>query len=161
MSSRRRTALALLAAFLGVVIAAAITYGTSQLVRQHIGLASEPLTAGRTLLPATASAPAKHRAAASTPKRAPSVKAPPASAPASRSTAQPAQPAPATTAPEAPRQVAPSTSGERPAAGAPAPRSSEPTTVETQEAARTRSGGGQNSGQTTREAADTHTHADD
>ena len=36
-----------LAAFsLGFVVAAAITWGTSQLVRQRIGLASEPLTAG-------------------------------------------------------------------------------------------------------------------
>jgi len=146
---------------LGVVVAAAITYGTSQLVRQHIGLASEPLTAGRTLLPASANAPAKHRAPASTPRRAPSTTAPPASAPASRSMLQPAQPAPAATAPEARRQAPPSASGELPAAGTPTPRTSEPTTAETQEAARTRSDGAQGSAQATREAADKHTHADD
>jgi hypothetical protein len=50
MSPRRRTTLVALVAVLGIVLAAAITYGTSQLVRQHIGLASEPLTAGQTLL---------------------------------------------------------------------------------------------------------------
>lgn len=50
MSPRRRTALVALVAVLGIVLAAAITYGTSQLVRQHIGLASEPITAGRNLL---------------------------------------------------------------------------------------------------------------
>ena len=49
MSPNRRTALVVLVAVLGIVLAAAITYATSQLVRQHIGLASEPITAGRTL----------------------------------------------------------------------------------------------------------------
>jgi hypothetical protein len=53
MSSARRTALVVLAAALGIALAAAITWGTSQLVRQRIGLASEPLTAGRQLLPST------------------------------------------------------------------------------------------------------------
>lgn len=51
MRSARRTVLVLLAAALGIALAAAITWGTSQLVRQRIGLASEPLTAGRQLLP--------------------------------------------------------------------------------------------------------------
>jgi hypothetical protein len=48
-----------LAAVLGIVLAAAITWGTSQLVRQRIGLASEPLTVGRRLLPPVASTPAR------------------------------------------------------------------------------------------------------
>ena len=48
----------MLAAVLGVAIAAGITWATSQLVSQHIGLASEPLTAGQRLLPkASAGAP--------------------------------------------------------------------------------------------------------
>jgi hypothetical protein len=51
VNARRRTALVVLAALLGIALAAAITWGTSQLVRQRIGLASEPLTAGRRLLP--------------------------------------------------------------------------------------------------------------
>jgi hypothetical protein len=51
MSPRRQAALVLLAAMLGLVLAAAVTWGTSQLVRQRIGLASEPLTAGQRLLP--------------------------------------------------------------------------------------------------------------
>jgi hypothetical protein len=51
MSRGRRTALISLLAVLGIALAAAITWGTSQLVRQRIGLASEPLTAGRRLLP--------------------------------------------------------------------------------------------------------------
>jgi hypothetical protein len=51
MSAPRRTVLVAVVAVLGIAIAAAITWGTSQLVRQRIGLASEPLTAGRRLLP--------------------------------------------------------------------------------------------------------------
>jgi hypothetical protein len=50
MTQRRRQAVIALLAVLGVVLAAAITYGTSQLVRQRIGLASEPLSAGQTLV---------------------------------------------------------------------------------------------------------------
>ncbi|MHB8242963.1 MAG: hypothetical protein ACYDHN_13360 [Solirubrobacteraceae bacterium] len=50
MSTARRTALVALFAVLGIVLAAAVTWGTSQLVRQRIGLASEPLTAGSRLL---------------------------------------------------------------------------------------------------------------
>jgi hypothetical protein len=50
MSPLRRSLLVALAATLGIALAAAITWGTSQLVSQRIGLASEPLTAGRRLL---------------------------------------------------------------------------------------------------------------
>lgn len=49
MTVRRRAALLVLLAVLGIILAAAATWGTSQLVRQHIGLASEPITAGRQL----------------------------------------------------------------------------------------------------------------
>ncbi len=59
MSARRRTVLVVVLAVLGIAVAAAITWGTSQLVRQRIGLASEPLTAGRRLLPPAASPPAR------------------------------------------------------------------------------------------------------
>ena len=57
--SARRTVLGVIVAVLGIALAAAITWGTSQLVRQHIGLASEPLTAGQRLLPPVASTPAQ------------------------------------------------------------------------------------------------------
>jgi hypothetical protein len=59
MSTTRRTVLVVLVAVLGITLAAAITWGTSQLVRQRIGLASEPLTAGRRLLPPAGSTPAQ------------------------------------------------------------------------------------------------------
>ncbi len=55
MSGARRSLVVALVAVLGIAVAAAITWGTSQLVRQRIGLASEPLTAGRRLLPSTTS----------------------------------------------------------------------------------------------------------
>lgn len=48
----RRAAVVTAAALAGIALAAAITWGTSQLVRQRIGLASEPLSAGQRLLPA-------------------------------------------------------------------------------------------------------------
>src|SRR5271166_5043779 len=63
MSARRRTVLVVVLAVLGIAVAAAITWGTSQLVRQRIGLASEPLTAGSRLLPPVTSAPAQRRPA--------------------------------------------------------------------------------------------------
>jgi hypothetical protein len=60
VSSTRRTLLVAFIAVLGIALAAVITWGTSQLVRQRIGLASEPLTAGRRLLPAPAGTKARH-----------------------------------------------------------------------------------------------------
>lgn len=51
MSSVRRIMPVVLVALLGIAVAATITWGTSQLVRQRIVLASEPLTAGEHLLP--------------------------------------------------------------------------------------------------------------
>jgi hypothetical protein len=59
VSSARRTLLVAVVAVLGIAVAAAITWGTSQLARQHIGLASEPLSAGRRLLP-TSTGTSKH-----------------------------------------------------------------------------------------------------
>ncbi len=91
MSAPRRTILIVLAAILGIVLAAAITWGTSQLVRQRIGLSSEPLTAGRRLLPktpvgtSTQSTPAPARTSptgsTSTTRSAPSTTTVPAQAP--------------------------------------------------------------------------------
>lgn len=66
MSVSRRTVLVVTVAVLGIALAAAITWGTSQLVRQRIGLASEPLTAGRGLLPPAARAPASSPSTTST-----------------------------------------------------------------------------------------------
>jgi hypothetical protein len=51
MSPLRRTVLVALLAVFGIALAAVITWATSQLVRQRIGLASQPLSAGRHLLP--------------------------------------------------------------------------------------------------------------
>jgi hypothetical protein len=92
----RRTAFVALVAVLGIVLAAAITYGTSQLVRQHIGLASEPITAGRTLQAHVITihvrvtphaAPAPHSTSAKAP--APATTSEPAPAPARGSEAAP------------------------------------------------------------------------
>jgi hypothetical protein len=78
MNPRRRTALVALVAVLGIVLAAAITYGTSQLVRQHIGLASEPITAGRTLLAPVTTVHVHTSAPATAPRSARSQTTPPA-----------------------------------------------------------------------------------
>jgi hypothetical protein len=51
VSVTRTTTLWALAAVIGIALAAGISYATSQLTSQHIGLASEPLTAGRRLAP--------------------------------------------------------------------------------------------------------------
>jgi hypothetical protein len=106
MSRMRNTALLVLAALAGIAVAAAITWGTSQLVRQHIGLSSEPLTAGSSLVP-----PAVRR---------PAAPAPPSSASATpeRTAAAPPAPAPATPAP------APSEAGARESAPATPPAAS-------------------------------------
>ena len=108
MSSRRRTALVLLAALLGIAVAAAITYGTSQLVSQHIGLASEPITAGRALL-----APAVRRAPATRTTR--------TAASPSGGAAVPGEPRTTTPAEAAPAPEAPAASPEPPAASREAP----------------------------------------
>ncbi|HXR28955.1 MAG TPA: hypothetical protein VN772_05195 [Solirubrobacteraceae bacterium] len=134
MSTPRRTALVALAAVLGIAVAAAITYGTSQLVRQHIGLASEPLTAGRSLLapvsgtattPRVSSTSATGRSShpqapitrrPSAPATAPAREAAPAPALRSVPAEAPASPTPA--APESGRQESRGSSGENARSGA-------------------------------------------
>src|SRR6478609_2492109 len=106
MSPARKTAAVVLVALLGIVLAAAVTWGTSQLVRQRIGLASEPLTAGQRLLPPSL--------ARTTPTRRPSRKAAgQATTTITTTVPVPAIPAPATTAvTPAPAPVpAPATTG--------------------------------------------------
>jgi cytoskeletal protein RodZ len=67
MSPVRRGLLLAFVAALGIALAAAITWGTSQLVRQRIGLASEPLTAGsRLLAPSTSTSTTTPQARTST-----------------------------------------------------------------------------------------------
>lgn len=59
----RQTALWGLAALLGIVLTAGITWTTSQLTSQHIGISSEPISAGHSLAPLVAerSAPRRNR----------------------------------------------------------------------------------------------------
>lgn len=98
MRVTRRTLLVVLAAVLGIVLAAAVTWGTSQLVRQHIGLASEPLTAGHRLLPSatstagrsTATPPATVTTTPTISATSSTSTAPPASGPPQLTTAAPA-----------------------------------------------------------------------
>lgn len=47
----RRTAAWVLGGLLGIVLTAGITWATSKLTSMHIGLSSEPLSAGRSLAP--------------------------------------------------------------------------------------------------------------
>ena len=47
----RKTLLWTLGALIGIVVTAGITWGTSKLTSQHIGLSSQPLSAGRSLAP--------------------------------------------------------------------------------------------------------------
>jgi hypothetical protein len=106
MSSGRSTVLVVLVALLGIAVAAGVTWATSRLVSQHIGLTSEPLTAGRRLLPATGT-------------RAP--KPSPASPAGTSSTARPPKPVPSTAA-STPTSRSPETTREPPsAAPRPAP----------------------------------------
>lgn len=84
----RQTALWALAAIFGLTLAAGISWATSTLTSQHIGLASEPVTAGRRLAPAEATRTAP---AATTPH--------PSEAP--RSTPATTGPPPVTTTPPA------------------------------------------------------------
>ena len=48
---RRSTALWAVAAMLGIALTAGITWATSHLTSQHIGISAEPLTAGSSLAP--------------------------------------------------------------------------------------------------------------
>lgn len=49
-------------ALIGLVLAAGVSIAASKLTRQHIGISSEPLSAGRDLAPATTAAPAQRPA---------------------------------------------------------------------------------------------------
>jgi hypothetical protein len=89
MSASRRTVLIVLVAVLGIALAAAITWGTSQLVSQRIGLASEPLTAGQRLLPAVASTPTPTTNSSKRPAPAPSSSSRTRSSPAPSTTKSP------------------------------------------------------------------------
>jgi len=100
MTGPRRTVLAVLLAILGIALAAAVTWGTSQIVSQRIGLASEPLTAGSTLLP----------------RSAPVTTAPAPVAPAPR------RPAPTVTGTTPPPVIVPTTTATSPAPETPAAR---------------------------------------
>ena len=53
----KRTALWILLALLGLVVAAGVTAAASRLSTQHVGLSSEPLSAGERLGPAARSSP--------------------------------------------------------------------------------------------------------
>ncbi|HST34648.1 MAG TPA: hypothetical protein VLJ80_14135 [Solirubrobacteraceae bacterium] len=57
----RQTALWVLAALLGLMLTAGITWATSQLTSQHIGLSSEPISGGRRLAPAVTERSAPRR----------------------------------------------------------------------------------------------------
>jgi uncharacterized membrane protein YgcG len=107
----RRTAFVALVAVLGIVLAAAITYGTSQLVRQHIGLASEPITAGRTLLAPVAAVHSRVTTRATPAPRSSVSKAP---VPA-RTAPGEAAPAPASSSPASTPEGGPGGSGSGPA----------------------------------------------
>ncbi|HLM85768.1 MAG TPA: hypothetical protein VK272_06235 [Solirubrobacteraceae bacterium] len=62
----RQIALWMLAALLGLVLAAGITWATSQLANQHIGISSEPISAGRRLAPPVAERAAQRKPASTT-----------------------------------------------------------------------------------------------
>ncbi len=118
MSPKSKTAVIVVVALLGIVLAAAVTWGTSQLVRQRIGLASEPLTAGQRLLPPSLT----HTTRAPSPRGKARVKATttvtttvpvpvtPAPAPTTVTPAPAPEPAPTTTS--APARSAPSSRDE-------------------------------------------------
>lgn len=119
----RQTALWTLAALAGIVLTAGITWATSQLTSQHIGLSSEPLSAGHGLAP-----PVADRAAPTRPRPTPTVRPKVTAPPPSRGTSSTTSQAPrATTSPStsiAPETPAPVTPPARTSERAPAPRPS-------------------------------------
>jgi len=96
-------------ALLGIALTAGVTIATSSLVRQPIGLGSEPLTAGDRL------APERHAARTNTHKRRCHKLARH-----SRTPPRPSPPPPATAPPRVPRATRPSTALAPPPAKAPA-----------------------------------------
>lgn len=114
MRPTRHGLLVVLLALAGIALAAAITWSSSQLVRQHIGLASEPLTAGRRLL---APAPGRRTKATGTS----TTHTQPPSSPPPTSTSTPAPAAQPTQTPVNPASTSPAQPGpevEVPLAGA-------------------------------------------
>jgi hypothetical protein len=106
MNRARRHATVAFAAIVGIALAATITWGTSQLVSQRIGLASQPLTAGRGLLPSSSRARPVARVARppAAVRSAPSHTSPAAAPPSSPAVASPSTTA---VAPVAPAQATP------------------------------------------------------
>lgn len=118
MIRAQKTAVVVLLALLGIVLAAAITWGTSQLVRQRIGLASEPLTAGQRLLP-----PALTHTTKTTRTPTPKKKAPREVTTITTTVPAPATPTyPTSTSAPAPATSTPSTTTSTPAERAPSSR---------------------------------------
>ena len=104
----RQAALWALAALLGIALTAGITWATGQLTSQHIGLSSEPISAGSRLAPAVATKPTNTRSetggrTTTTVRRS----APPASGPTTTGSAPPAStPSPEGSLPVTPRAPA-------------------------------------------------------
>jgi hypothetical protein len=87
----RRIAAWTLAAVAGLVLAVAISYAASTLSSQHVGLSSEPLTAGDRLVPRETRTPTARPTAAPT-ARPTGTATPAGSPPAPTATAPPATP---------------------------------------------------------------------
>lgn len=90
-------------ALAGLVVAAAVSLAASRLASQHIGLSSEPISAGQEVTPAEDNARPRHQASptdhkphrkAPSVQRAPVVPVQPATPPAQSVSPQPVQPAP-------------------------------------------------------------------
>lgn len=95
----RQTAIWALAALLGIALTAAITWGTSQLTSQRIGISSEPLSAASSLAPRQVerhsvrrAAKARHTGAQTQTTPAPSTPVTPTPAPAGPPVSEPAVP---------------------------------------------------------------------
>ena len=101
MSGQRRIFAVALLAVLGIALAAAITWGTSQLVRQHIGLSSDPISAGRHLPPSslTGVAPPRQTTTVRTRTVTTTVPAPASPMPSQTQTSPPSEPPPASRTP--------------------------------------------------------------
>jgi hypothetical protein len=76
---RKRTVLWVLLAVLGLVVAAGVTAAASRLSSQHVGLSSEPLSAGQRLAPEARAVRSAPRHAKQRPARRPATSPAPAS----------------------------------------------------------------------------------
>ncbi|MFZ1155094.1 MAG: hypothetical protein WAN93_09340 [Solirubrobacteraceae bacterium] len=110
---RRQSVLWALAALLGIVLTAGITRATSQLTSQHIGISSEPISAGRRLAPPVAAQPAGTRPDATrgtitpTSTQTVTITVPPSSAPSPTTSAPPVSAAPPTSSEPTPSSSPP------------------------------------------------------